>query len=156
VYHAPEDRTIIGPPFIHLVNPDGTDVACTERWEGPSGEIDPTDPAAWPESNLVDGWHWCVDEREAAQLEHEERERLADLCDAPDAAWHRMMAESVPPVAGGSPEPDFEAWLASVDADYPPVDQAEDAMSFPEPAGPEDKKAAARAVAAWYAANRGG
>jgi hypothetical protein len=130
-----DGRCIIGPPFIHLVDIHGHDVPSTERWEGPSGEIDPTDPAAWPESNEVDGWFWSVDEQEAAQLEAEERERLADLCDAPDSAWHRMMAESIPPVAGGSPEPfepspedwaDYRRAFDEIDASDPPADQVSD------------------------------
>jgi hypothetical protein len=130
VSQNPDPRQIIGPPFLHLVNPDGTDVACTERWEGPSGEIDPTDPQNWgPE---WDNFFWSVDEQEAAALEAIEAERLADLCDALDAAWHRMMAESIPPVAGGSPEPfepspedwdDYRRAFDAIDEPGPPRDQ---------------------------------
>ena len=44
-----------GAPYIHLVDIDGFDVPLAERFDGP--EPDPTDPAQWPESNDVDGWH---------------------------------------------------------------------------------------------------
>jgi hypothetical protein len=131
-----DGRCIIGPPFIHLVDIDGHDVPRTERWEGPSGEIDPLGAAAWPA--WTDNWHWCVDEQEAAQLEAEEQERLADLADAPrpgigESAWHAMMAESLPPIAGGAPfEPSPEDWadyhrtFDEIDESGPPRDQVSD------------------------------
>jgi hypothetical protein len=118
-----------GAPYLHLVDPlTGLDVPVTEKATDP--EPDPTDASAWPESNLVDGWHWCVDPHDVASLEAAECERLADLHDAPDAAWHRMMAESIPAISGGAPfEPSPQDWedyaraFDGIDASDPPANQ---------------------------------
>jgi hypothetical protein len=109
VSQTTDPRQIIGPPFITCVDLDGHQTPVTELWSGPSEGIDPTDPAAWPA--WTDNWYWETDAADVAALEAEERERLADLCDAPDAAWHRMMAESIPAISGGAPfEPSPEDW----------------------------------------------
>jgi hypothetical protein len=148
-------RAIIGPPFLTCVELDGTQTPLTELWTGPSEGIDPTDASAWPESNLVDGWFYETDLADVASLEALESERLADLADAPDSAWNRMMAESLPlpPIARSAPEP-FEPSQEDLD-DYrrwsDRLESLGDAMAFPDPAGPDDRRAFQHDVRRFYA-----
>jgi hypothetical protein len=156
-------RCIIGPPYLTCVDLDGTQTPLTSLWTGPSEAIDPTDAAAWPQSNLVDGWFWETDAADVAELEADEIERLADMIDAPDSAWCRMMAESLrlPLVCGGAPEPtpadraDLEAWLDQVDASYPPHDQHEDLMGFPSLATADDRHAFQSDIAEFFRTHPG-
>jgi hypothetical protein len=108
----------------------------------PDGHLDPEDVAA-AEQVLVDGFEpVSYDSPEWGTLED-----LDDLdaileppgADAPDDRWFHpsrdvLKAAGLAPIAGGAPTEadrrDFESWLASVDADYPPDDQVEPAGIF--------------------------
>jgi hypothetical protein len=121
-------------PMVRLVDLDGNPVPDCER-HVPTCPPDPDDPAEWPESNDVDGWHWetgpeldpgDVDAAAAA---------LEDLPfpDAPDADPALAFPGIAPliermgimPVSGGAPEPfeptaedlaDYGRWSAELDA----------------------------------------
>jgi hypothetical protein len=152
-----DGRCIIGPPHLACVEPDGTLTPRTQLWTGPSEEVEPA-ALSWPA--WTDNWFWETDAADVVALEAAEAERLADLADAPDAAWSRMMAESLasPPVAGGGPEPtaedlrDLEAWLSQVDRPDPPHDQVEDPMGFPRDWTPAEKARAIADIAASFRA----
>jgi hypothetical protein len=87
------------PPAVTLVDENGS----------PIRELDPTDPANWP--NWTDNHFWSTPPDDVASLEADEMDRLLNDDDAPrpaeaDQLWAQMMVEaSLPPVCGGAPTP---------------------------------------------------